>query len=110
MSKTKEEQLVFEYVLYTQMLKRGAAISVNEAEHKIAELSKQIDLSDENVNRRCISVSKGIVHRRNSMYKTMFEKALSDEDAKFIESYVYQCIGYDIDPEVENILEIKLVI
>lgn len=109
MSKTKEEQLVFEYVLYTQMLKRGAAFNEQYAKERVAELAKKIDLSDENVNRRCISVSKGIVHRRDSMYKTMFEKALSREEAKIVEGYIYQCIESDIEPEVENILEIKLV-
>lgn len=109
MSKTKEEQLIFEYVLYTQMLKRGATMSEQYAKEKVAELAKKIDLSDENVNRRCISVSKGIVHRRNSMYKTMFEKALSEADAKLVESYVYQCIGNDVDPEVKDILSITLL-
>lgn len=110
MSKTKEEQLIFDYVLTNQMLKRGISHNKEELRKRLDELSKQINLKDENVTRKCISVSKGIVHRRNSMYKTMFEKALDESDAMFIEDYVYQCIGMDVDPEVKGIIEIKLVI
>lgn len=111
MWKNEQEQLIFDYVFAEQILKRDAAgEATEEFQDKLVSLGNQLNVHNPAIVRKCIAVSKGIVNRRNSMYKTLVEKAISPEDAAFIEHYVYMCIQNDIEPEPDRILQVKLLI
>ena len=111
MWKNEQEQLIFDYVLAEQILKRGVA-GEEEAQLRtqMRKTGAQLDLKNPATTRKCIAVSKGIVNRRNMLYKSLVEKCLSIEDCGFLEHYVYMCIQKDIEPSPDRILQIKFLI
>ena len=104
------EEAVHEYVLAEQMQRQGI-LTENESLEKQWMRDKIESLfprfNDDWVQRKRASVSKGIVRRRDSMYRHLVEAEIGDKSADLMK-YIYWCIDRDIEPD--QVIKVKILI
>jgi len=96
------------HVINTQMILRGVCSGEEVAERikVIAHIEEMEGFHGYGNDKKRIDISKGVVKRRNAIYKLLIDKALGDDRLR-LERYAYWCLQSDKLPD-PNIIEIRL--
>lgn len=97
------------HVISTQMIMRGVCSrdEIKERKALIKHLELDPDFHSAYNDSKRVDISKGVVKRRNAIYKALFDASLGKEEAIRLERYVYYCLIASTPPD-PSIINLKL--
>jgi hypothetical protein len=104
------EEAVHEYVLAEQMQLQGILTEQESLEKQWIRDKIELLFPQFNeiwVQRKRASVSKGIIRRRDSLYRKLVEAEIGDKKDDLMK-YIYWCI--DRDQEPDQVIKVKILI